>query len=84
MAYQPKIKSIPFIFNGREVWGKRDCEDFKPYFFSRRYCKLSEKCKKYKYYCEFPLTKIPCYHPELTYNALCTGIDIDRWKKIIS
>ena len=85
MAYQPMNKPIPKYFNGKKVWShKRDCKDFKPYFFNKRYCKLSEKCKKGKYYCEDPLTKTPCYYPDLAYGVRCTGISIDNWKKIIS
>jgi len=82
MAYQPIEKTIPEYFNGEKVWGKRDCKDFKLFFFNRRYCKLSNKCKKCGYHCvEFEYYEpLESYYPE----TVCTGINKDRWQKIIS
>ena len=79
MAYQPIYKPIPKYFNGEKVWGKRDCEDFKAYFFwDRRYCKYEYSCRRDGYHCE-GLSGILSRRPKL-----CTGIAIDRWQEIIS
>ena len=79
MAYQPIEKPIPKYFNGKEV---QDCADFKPFFFNRKYCKLTDKCKKCGYHCVIfeHLEPFESYYPE----TLCTGINNERWKKIIS
>ena len=71
MSYQPIEKPIPKYHNGEKVWGKRDCEDFKPYFFNKRYCKLGEKCKG-------------CGYHHILYQTMCIGINEDKWQKIIS
>ena len=86
MAYQPIDKPIPKYFNGEKVFGKkRDCKDFKAYFFDRRCCRLSNKCKKEGYGCLFPGTMKPCWSDgSLLNNVLCTGIVLDKWQKIIS
>ena len=77
MAYQPIDNPIPLYFNGKKIFGrKRDCKDFKPYFWNRRYCKLSDKCEKRGYYYDF------FRGDKIT--ILCTGIDRERWEKIIS
>ena len=79
MAYQPIEKPIPKYFNGKKVWSyKRDCEDFKPYFWNRRYCKLESNCRTDGYHCE-GLAGIMS-----RCKKLCTGIKIDKWQKIIS
>jgi len=85
MAYQPIDKPIPKYFNGKKVWNyKRDCEDFKPYFFNQRFCKLSDKCEKEGYGCVFPYTMKNCKNSNLYSDLFCTGIAIDRWQEIIS
>ena len=85
MSYQPINKPIPKYYNGRKVWGKRDCEDFKAYFWDWRYCKLSDKCKKSGYGGCFQHTNWACSGDGSLYNnLLCTGIGLDRWQKIIS
>ena len=86
MAYQPIEKPIPKYFNGKKVFGrKRDCKDFKPYFWDRRYCKLSDKCEKEGYGGIFPITMKPCISDgSLINDLLCTGIKLDKWQKIIS
>ena len=86
MAFQPINKPIPKYFNGRKVWGKRDCKDFKPYFFNRRYCKLSNKCKKYVYRQE-EVYKSKIFFEgfnEYYSEKMCMGITENRWQKIIS
>jgi len=88
MAYQPIEKPIPKYYNGKKVWGKRDCEDFKPLFFNRRYCKLSDECKKCGYFQDCYMingvinNSLGIYQKMM--NTFCTGIDKDRWQKIIS
>jgi len=85
MAYQPINKPIPKYFNGKKVWSyKRDCEDFKPYFWNRRYCKLSNKCGNNKYGGILPYTGKGCSDRTLLHGLLCTGIKKDRWQEIIS
>ena len=89
MSYQPIEKQIPRYFNGEKVQGKRDCKEFKPYFFKRRYCKLSNKCTKKGYHCDLPydtpfealLDDWKC--EGLLLDRICTGIEIEKWKKII-
>lgn len=79
MAYQPINKPIPKYFNGKEVFSrKRDCKDFKPHFWDRRYCNLESNCRTNNYHCE-GLSGIANRR-----NKLCTGIKIDRWQQIIS
>lgn len=79
MAYQPIEKPIPKYYNGDKVFGKkRDCKDFKPYFWNRCYCKLERNCRANGYHCEGasgPLSRCP---------KCCTGIKVDKWQKIIS
>lgn len=76
MAYQSRNKPIPKYYNGKKVFDKkRDCEDFKPFFWNRMYCKLSSECKKDGYYCRYIL---------LANSFRCTGIDNDKWQKIVS
>ena len=78
MSYQPIDKPISKYYNGRKVWGKRDCEDFKPYFWDRKYCKLESSCRAEGYHCEgfnSPLSSWP---------KKCTGIAINKWQEIIS
>ena len=86
MSYQPIEKPIPKYFNGEKIFGrKRDCEDFKPLFFNRRYCKLSDKCIKKGYHCDLPYN-VPLYDlgcEEILSDRICTGIEIEKWKKII-
>lgn len=85
MAYQPIEKPIPEFFNGNKIFGKkRDCKDFKPFFFNKRFCKLSDKCEKGGYGCVFPYTMHNCENSDLYNDLLCTGIKKDRWEKIIS
>jgi len=87
MAYQPIEKPIPKYFNGDEVFGrKRDCKDFKPMFWNRRYCKLSDKCKKCGYRQEEVYKSKVFYEGLNEYYSekMCTGIDKDRWQKIVS
>jgi len=85
MSYQPINKPIPKYYNGVKVFGKkRDCEDFESRFWDRRYCKFNNKCKRENYYCEYPLSRLRCYYPEISCLAKCTGITIDRWQEIIS
>ena len=69
MAYQPIEKPIS---------EKRDCKDFKPSFFNRRYCKLENSCRMHGYHCEGN-SGVLSSRPKL-----CTGITIDKWQKIIS
>jgi len=78
MAYQPIEKPIPKYFNGKKVWGKRDCKDFKPFFLDRRHCKLADNCRTGDYHCE-SISSITN-----RWGKLCTGIKIDRWQKIVS
>ena len=79
MAYQPINEPIPKYYNGVKVFSKeRDCKDFKPYFWNRRYCKLENSCRKDGYHCE-GLSGIMSRLP-----ILCTGITEDKWQKIIS
>jgi len=79
MAYQPINKPIPKYFNGKKVWSyKRDCKDFEPYFFNRRYCKLEDSCRADGYHCE-GFSGIMSRR-----KKLCTGITTNRWKEIIS
>ena len=79
MAYQPINKSIPKYFNGEKVFGKkRDCKDFKPCFWDRRYCKLENNCRAKGYHCEGMSALLSSPPKE------CTGIKIDKWQKIIS
>jgi len=87
MAYQPVNKPIPKYFNGEKVFGKkRDCKDFKPYFWDRRYCKLSKKCKAcgYSLNTVYQSKKIYQGINELYAEKLCTGIKKDKWQQIIS
>ena len=79
MSYQPINKPIPKYYNGEKVFGKkRDCEDFRPYFWDSRYCKLENNCKAEGYHCDGftgTLSRSP---------KSCTGISKDRWQEIIS
>lgn len=85
MAFQPINKPVPKYYNGKKVFGReRDCKDFKPYFFNRKYCKLSDKCEKKGYGCVFPYTMQNCANSDLYNDLLCTGIDRDRWQEIMS
>ena len=84
MAYQPINTPIPKYYNGEKVFGKkRDCEDFKAYFWNRRYCKLSNNCEKCGYYYEVDeyYEQLESFYPE---ELLYTGIKLDRWREIIS
>ena len=78
MSYQPINEPIPKYYNGRKVWGKRDCEDFKAYFWDRKYCKLENNCKAEGYHCE-GFTGAMSRSPKS-----CTGIARDRWYEINS
>lgn len=81
MAYQPIEKPIPEYFEGKKVFGKkRDCKDFKPYFFNREHCKLEANCRVNGYHCEGLSGMLA--HPRV--KKLCTGISIDRWENIMS
>ena len=83
MAYQPINKPIPKYFNGEKVFGeKRDCEDFAPFFLDRRYCRLSNKCPKEGYYYDEEMYSEQCGLINLMEK--CTGIDEEKWQKIIS
>ena len=86
MAYQPIDKLIPGYFEGKKVFDKkRDCKDFWAYAFNRKCCRFSNRCKKEGYGCFFPGTMKPCMGDgSLFGNLLCTGIEIDKWQKIIS
>ena len=79
MSYQPIEKPIPEYCYGEKVFGrKRDCEDFKPFFWDRKHCKLENNCQSKGYHCE-GFTGILSRR-----NKLCTGINEDKWQKIIS
>lgn len=77
MSYQPFEKSIPKYFNGEKIWGKRDCKDFKPYFMDRKHCRLQNSCMANDYHCEGGNGILN------RRDKLCTGIDINKWQKII-
>ena len=78
MSYQPINEPIPKYYNGKKVWGKRDCKDFEPYLFNRRYCKLENNCRTDGYHCEGFSGVMS------RYKKLCTGIATDRWYEIRS
>ena len=78
MSYQPYNKRPPKYYNGKKVWGKRDCKDFKPRFWDRRYCKLEDDCRANGYHCD-GFTGILSRGPKL-----CTGITTKKWEEIIS
>ena len=54
-----------------EINEKRDCKDFKPYFFDKRYCKYSFKCVNAgnEYITRKHYLQLACY------DYRCTGME---------
>ena len=67
---------MAFKFKEKIIRPKPDCKDFKPYFFDREHCKLTNKCanagKEYE---------LDCF---LKYPDLCTGINSEKYNEYLA